>query len=72
MLGQYMPGSFFFIVGLILAIWSVIHIAQSSSGPMTKAIWIIVVLFIPYLGFFAWLLFGPRSATRPSLLKKPD
>lgn len=55
---------FFFIVALILALWSVFHIAQSKAGPLGKALWIVAVLFLPFLGFFAWLIFGPRSAKR--------
>ncbi len=53
--------SFGFIFALILALWAVFHIAQSRSGPLGKAIWIAIVLFIPFLGFIAWLIFGPRS-----------
>ncbi len=55
---------FVYIVGWILAIWSVIHIAQSTSSPLVKALWIVAVLFLPLLGFLAWLFFGPRSATK--------
>lgn len=50
-----------FAFALILALWAVFHIAQSRGGPLGKAIWIVIVLFIPFLGFVAWLLFGPRS-----------
>ncbi|MES1202835.1 MAG: PLD nuclease N-terminal domain-containing protein [Pseudomonadota bacterium] len=53
---------FFYVVGWILAIWSVIHIAQSNASPLGKALWIAAVLFFPVIGFIAWLLFGPRSA----------
>ncbi|HWA22200.1 MAG TPA: PLD nuclease N-terminal domain-containing protein [Caulobacterales bacterium] len=56
------PGRVLLVVGWILAIWSVIHIAQSNAGPFGKALWIAAVLFFPVLGFIAWLLFGPRSA----------
>ncbi|MES1158536.1 MAG: PLD nuclease N-terminal domain-containing protein [Terricaulis silvestris] len=63
MLGEYLNGTnFVFLVGLILAIWSVFHIYQSSSSPLAKALWIVAVLFLPLLGFLAWLFFGPRSA----------
>jgi hypothetical protein len=51
-----------FVFSLILALWAVFHIAQSRSGPLGKAIWIVLVLFVPLLGFFAWLLFGPKRA----------
>jgi uncharacterized membrane protein len=51
-----------FMFSLVLALWAVFHIAQSRSGPFGKAIWIVAVLFIPFLGFLAWFLFGPRRA----------
>ncbi|MBL8551898.1 MAG: PLDc_N domain-containing protein [Hyphomonadaceae bacterium] len=51
-----------FLIALVLALWSVFNVAQSSATPMSKAIWIVVVLFLPYLGFLAWLFFGPRTA----------
>lgn len=54
-----------FLIALVLALWAVFNIAQSDrAGPFGKAVWCVVVLFIPYLGFFAWLVFGPRSAKR--------
>ncbi len=50
-----------FLIALVLALWSVFNIAQSRSTPFGKALWIVFVLFIPYLGFLCWLFFGPRS-----------
>jgi Phospholipase_D-nuclease N-terminal len=66
MLGEYWGGGFFVIVGLVLMIWAVVHIAQSSAAPMGKAIWIVAVCFLPYIGFVIWLLFGPRAPKRAS------
>jgi hypothetical protein len=53
---------FWFMLALVLALWAVFHIAQSGSGPLSKAIWVVVVLFLPVIGFAAWLFFGPRKA----------
>jgi hypothetical protein len=50
-----------FIIALVLALWAVFHIAQSKEGPLGKAIWIVVVLFLPLIGFLAWLIFGPKK-----------
>ena len=63
MLGQDWPPyvTFGFLLALILALWSVFNIAQSRASPLAKALWIVAVLFLPYLGFLAWLFFGPRS-----------
>lgn len=54
--------TFGFAFALMLALWAVFHIVQSRSSPFWKAVWCVVVLFIPFFGFAAWLFFGPRSA----------
>lgn len=50
-----------FIIALVLALWAVFHIVQSGASPFAKAVWCVVVLFLPLLGFLAWLFFGPRK-----------
>ncbi len=55
------PPTLFFVFSLLLALWAIFHIAQSGRTPLGKAVWIVVVLFLPLLGFLAWLLFGPRA-----------
>lgn len=66
MLGEYWRGGFVVLIYLILTVWSVIHIFQSNAAPLSKAIWIVAVCFLPYLGFVIWLLFGPRAVKRAS------
>jgi hypothetical protein len=63
MFGQDWPPyvTFGFLLALVLPLWSVFNVAQSRASPLAKAVWIVVVLFLPYLGFLAWLLIGPRS-----------
>jgi hypothetical protein len=57
-----------FLIAAVLGFWAVFHIVQNErTGALGKAIWCVAVLWIPYLGFFAWLLFGPR-ATRKAVL----
>ncbi len=50
-----------FIIALVLALWATFHIVQSSASPFAKAVWTVVVLFLPLLGFLAWLFVGPRK-----------
>lgn len=58
---EYM--GFGFMVALVLGLWAVFNIAQSAStSPLWKAVWIVFVLFVPFIGFICWLLFGPRTA----------
>jgi hypothetical protein len=44
-----------------LDIWAIIAVIGSNSGTGKKAIWVLAILFLPFLGFIAWLLFGPRA-----------
>jgi len=48
------------IIILILNIYAIIRIVQSGAEPLWKAIWIVVVLFLPVLGLILWFLLGPK------------
>jgi hypothetical protein len=50
------------IILLALDIWALISVIGSGESTGKKVIWVLVILFLPLLGFIAWLLFGPRSA----------
>lgn len=52
------------LIILILDIWAIVNVVQSTNGILSKIIWIIVILILPVLGFILWLIFGPRSASR--------
>ena len=47
---------------LALDIWAIISVIGSRASTGGKVIWVLVILFLPLLGFLAWLFFGPRSA----------
>ena len=52
------------IGGLILLgldIWALISVIGSAETTGKKVIWVLAILFLPLLGFIAWLLFGPRA-----------
>jgi hypothetical protein len=42
-------------------VWAIINVAQSNAEPAKKAIWIVLILVLPVLGFLLWLILGPRS-----------
>jgi hypothetical protein len=46
---------------LALVIWAIISVVGSRVSTGSKVVWVLVLLFLPLLGFIAWLLFGPRS-----------
>jgi hypothetical protein len=47
---------------LALDLWALISVIGSSAGTGNKVIWVLVILFLPLLGFILWLLFGPRAS----------
>lgn len=50
------------LIGLVLIIWALINVVQSTStSPLGKAIWVVVLIVLPFIGFIVWLFFGPRS-----------
>lgn len=50
------------LIILILDIWALVSIVGSRAGTGAKVLWILLVLFLPVLGFIIWLLAGPRSS----------
>jgi hypothetical protein len=57
--------TFGYLFSLVLGLWAVLNIVQNErEGPLGKAIWSVVVLFVPYLGFFGWLMFGPKATKK--------
>jgi hypothetical protein len=50
------------IILLALDIWALISVVGSNAGTGAKVIWILAILFLPLVGFIAWLIFGPRAA----------
>jgi hypothetical protein len=54
------------IIGLLILIadiWAIVNIAQSRESSGAKALWIVLVLILPVLGFAIWYFAGPKSAT---------
>jgi len=47
---------------LALDIWALISVIGSGVTTGRKVIWVLVILFLPLVGFIAWLLFGPRAS----------
>jgi hypothetical protein len=49
---------------LIADVYAILQIASSDRQPATRAIWIIIVLLLPVIGFVAWLIAGPSGRDR--------
>lgn len=49
-----------FIV-LLLDVWAILKVFGSNASDGSKVMWIVIILILPFLGFLAWLFFGPRA-----------
>lgn len=49
------------VIVLVADIYAVINIVGSKTEPLKKALWIVLILLLPVLGFIIWLLAGPKS-----------
>ena len=49
------------IIWLVILIWAIVKVAKSSSGAISKLLWILILLFFPLVGFIIWLLLGPKG-----------
>lgn len=48
---------------IIAVLWAVTRVMKSDGKRESKALWIIVLVFIPVLGLLAWLVAGPKAKT---------
>lgn len=60
--GLRVQGLFGLIV-LVLDVWAIINVVQSNKSMMKKAIWVVVILLLPLLGFLLWIIVGPRKGS---------
>ena len=47
------------LIILVLDIYAILKIVQSSASTGLKAAWIAAVILLPLLGLILWYLFGP-------------
>lgn len=50
------------LVILILDIWAIINIVQSSASTGAKVLWVVLVLLLPVVGLIIWFFAGPRGS----------
>jgi hypothetical protein len=53
-----------FIV-LVLNVWALVNILGSAASTGGKVLWTLLILLLPLIGFFIWLIAGPRSRQVP-------
>ncbi len=53
------------LLGLLIVIadvWAILNVFQSSESTGSKALWIVLVLALPVLGFVIWYFAGPKTS----------
>lgn len=48
------------LILLVLNVWAIIKVVQSSAGTGNKVLWIVLILLLPILGLILWYFLGPR------------
>jgi hypothetical protein len=48
------------LIILVLDVWAIIKVVNSSAGTGSKVLWIVLILVLPVAGFILWLLLGPK------------
>jgi hypothetical protein len=46
---------------LVADVWALINILQSGADTGTKVLWVVLVIFLPVLGFILWYFIGPKT-----------
>ena len=54
-------GSLFGLILLGLNIWAIVSIVGSAASAGKKALWILLIVVLPLVGFLIWLIAGPRG-----------
>lgn len=49
------------LIVLVADIWALVSVLQSKESTGKKVLWVLVIFFLPVLGFILWLLLGPRG-----------
>jgi hypothetical protein len=49
------------LIVLVLDIWAIVTVVQSSRPTGTKVLWIVLILLLPVVGLILWFLLGRKS-----------
>jgi len=46
---------------LILDVWAIIKVVQSSASTGSKVLWVVLILVLPLVGLLLWYFLGPKG-----------
>ncbi|MBC2659111.1 PLDc_N domain-containing protein [Pseudomonas sp. MSSRFD41] len=50
------------VIVLLIELWAIKSLLRSAASSENKGTWLVVIIFVPLLGFLLWLCVGPRQA----------
>ena len=53
-------GGIFGLIVLVLDLVAIINVLNSQAETGRQVLWVLLILFLPVIGFVLWLLMGPR------------
>ena len=54
-------GGLWGLLVLVADVWALINILQSGADTGTKVLWVVLVIFLPVVGFILWYFIGPKT-----------
>lgn len=54
-------GGLLSLIWLVIVIWAIIKVASSPAGAGAKALWIVILLVLPVIGFIIWFFLDPKG-----------
>ncbi len=58
------PNSLIGLIVLIADIYAIISILGSGASNGNKALWVIIIVLLPVIGFILWYFLGPKGSRR--------
>lgn len=49
------------LILLVLNVWAIIKVSQSSVTTGNKVVWIVLILILPLVGLILWFFLGPKG-----------
>jgi len=46
---------------LVLDVYAIMQTARSEAPGAIRALWIVLIILLPFVGFIAWMILGPRE-----------
>lgn len=53
-------GGIFGLLILVANIYAIIKVVGSGASAGAKALWVVLILVLPVVGFLLWLVMGPK------------